>query len=290
VVHCWSIRSQFVVAVASFLKGKSIPVVVSVQSAKFDKSEFGLKTRVGRKISLLLTRRAGAHFVACSKTVHEELLSLGCPSDRTSTVFNSVEVEADWCSMNSKWRGESQGDFMVCYPARWHPQKNHKSLLRAWSLVQQEFPLAKLQLAGRGLVQTNPEVAQMIQDLELFGVELLGELHDVKPLYSESDFVCFPAISGEGLSLGLLEAMEQGLVPLVADIPQNLEAVGSAGFAFSGRDPISIANAIRNAFSLSSEDYQAHSLVARSRVLEYFDIEKAAVEFEQIWSDLCRKL
>jgi glycosyltransferase involved in cell wall biosynthesis len=40
----------------------------------------------------------------------------------------------------------------------------------------------------------------------------------------------------EGLSLALLEAMGYGTAPIVSDIPENIEAIGKAGFTFKAKD------------------------------------------------------
>jgi glycosyltransferase involved in cell wall biosynthesis len=58
-------------------------------------------------------------------------------------------------------------------------------------------------------------------------------------LFSNAYLFCLPSTL-EGLPIALLEAMNYGNCCLVSDIPENLEAVGNAGFSFKNRDPLDL--------------------------------------------------
>lgn len=60
-------------------------------------------------------------------------------------------------------------------------------------------------------------------------------------LYSNALFFVQPSLS-EGLSIALLEAMGCGLMPLVSDIPENLEVAEDAGISFRAGDKDDLAS------------------------------------------------
>ena len=75
-------------------------------------------------------------------------------------------------------------------------------------------------------------------------VHMLGQRNDVPNLLRASDFFVLMS-QREGLSFALLEAMACGLPAIVADIPENIEAVGDTGLAVPYGDEEATAAAFR---------------------------------------------
>lgn len=86
----------------------------------------------------------------------------------------------------------------------------------------------------------------------------------------------------EGLSLSLLEAMGYGKCCLVSDIPENLEAIGTAGVSFRAKDMPDLR--ARLEFLLSRPDLvQEAASGAKSRIKEFYDWEKIAGDVEKLY-------
>jgi glycosyltransferase involved in cell wall biosynthesis len=102
-------------------------------------------------------------------------------------------------------------------------QKRVSRLIEVVKLLAQRQVKARFTFAGSG-----PQLNDLKSSLQSFGnVEFLGEVRyaDVQPLLSQQDI--FLLLSDfEGLPLSLLEAMGQGVVPVVSDLPSGIrEAV-----------------------------------------------------------------
>src|SRR3712207_1863503 len=98
------------------------------------------------------------------------------------------------------------------------PRKGFSYLLRAMPLVRQQFPDARLVVAGTG----RPErYAGLMERHGVTGVDFLGFVPDEeKPRYYAScDVFCAPSIGGESLGIVLLEAMASGKPIVASDIP-----------------------------------------------------------------------
>lgn len=100
----------------------------------------------------------------------------------------------------------------------------------------------------------------------------LGHRGDVERLLAAADFFVLMS-QREGFSFALLEAMAHGLPAIVADIPENREAIGDSGLAVPYGDEAAIATAMhrlatdaRTRAELGSE--------ARRRVAEQFSAEQ----------------
>jgi glycosyltransferase involved in cell wall biosynthesis len=114
-------------------------------------------------------------------------------------------------------------------------------------------------------------------------VRVLGQRTDVPNLLTAADFFVLMS-QREGLSFALLEAMAYGLPAIVADIPENLEAIGDAGIPVRYGDEDAVAAAMRR---LTDEDERARlGTRARQRALELFSAELMIARTRALYDDV----
>jgi glycosyltransferase involved in cell wall biosynthesis len=101
---------------------------------------------------------------------------------------------------------------------------------------------------------------------------LLGHRDDVPRLLGAADVFVLMS-QREGFSFALLEAMAHGLPSIVADIPENVEAVGDSGIVVPYGDADAVANALRRLASEPSECARLGER-ARARVRHEFSAER----------------
>ena len=97
---------------------------------------------------------------------------------------------------------------------------------------------------------------------------MLGQRDDVPRLLDAADVFVLMS-QREGLSFALLEAMAHGLPSIVADIPENAEAVGDSGILVPYGDASAVADALRRL----ADDPEEHARLAgraRQRVRDEF--------------------
>src|SRR5205823_5057439 len=75
-------------------------------------------------------------------------------------------------------------------------------------------------------------------------VRVVGHRDDVSRLLAAADFFVLMS-AREGLSFALLEAMAHGLPPIVADVVENVEAIGEAGIPVPYADEPALVAAFR---------------------------------------------
>lgn len=118
------------------------------------------------------------------------------------------------------------------------------AVLFAGHLEQRKDPLGAIAAVeaarGRGaelvlLVAGEGPLEAEVRSRETAVVRPLGHRDDLEDLYAAADIFLLPS-HREGMSFALLEAMANGLAPVVADGTGNAETVGTAGVLFAPSD------------------------------------------------------
>lgn len=91
---------------------------------------------------------------------------------------------------------------------------------------------------------------------------------------------------GEAFPNVLAEAMACGIPCVTTNVGDAALIVGDTGWVVSPRDPMSLANAIVQAYyesNLHTEDWNERKKACRDRVVKHFSIEKMVLGFNRVW-------
>ncbi|MEP0711399.1 glycosyltransferase [Algoriphagus sp.] len=159
-------------------------------------------------------------------------------------------------------------------------RKGHKDLLPAFAELLKKRPLDRLILAGDG--EYRGAIEKMIESLEIGNsVELLGTVSHVPELLEKSDFFVFPSYF-EGLPGSVIEAMLAKIPIICSDIPENKECLKEGMCLFhSVGDQEDLLAKMQEAVSLQDWEIRTEKGYAYAR--EHFDIEKIAVQYEEVY-------
>lgn len=125
-------------------------------------------------------------------------------------IYNGVPVEKYYHSSENRQKlrrllNISDNEFVVIHIGRFSPQKNHKLLIEAFSLVVSQTPHARLMLVGDGELRGEIEAFANVKGVA-DKVQFLGVRKDVPELLSVSDLFVLSS-DWEGVPLVILEAM-----------------------------------------------------------------------------------
>jgi glycosyltransferase involved in cell wall biosynthesis len=187
-----------------------------------------------RRITRLAIRQT-PFFVSNSQAGAEFLVQeLGVEQKRIRIIHNGVKL-AQPLSDRSTWHSrlgiseDNERCLLVCMVANFTEEKDHETLLRAWSRVIQKldarYTNAKLILAGR-FDRACAAAKSLTTELEIEGsVMFLGQVSDISGLLNAVDLGILSSHS-EGLPNAVLEYMAAGLPVVATDLPGIQEAVG----------------------------------------------------------------
>jgi glycosyltransferase involved in cell wall biosynthesis len=156
------------------------------------------------------------------------------------------------------------------------------------SLDERRDPLAVVRAAERTstslLVVGDGALRPQVERAADAHVRVLGHRNDVPRLLDVADFFVLMS-HREGLSFALVEAMAHGLPAIVADVAENLEAVGDSGVAVPYGDEEAVAAALRGLVR-NREGRLARGGRAARRAAELFDAEDMIARTRAVYDDV----
>jgi glycosyltransferase involved in cell wall biosynthesis len=171
---------------------------------------------------------------------------------------------------------------LVAQVARFHPDKDYPTLLRAAARVNSVFPEACFLLVGEGVDESNAELLEMVDDLGLRPhVRLLGRRDDVANLLAAVDVVAlssiaeaFPNVLGEAMCFGVPCAGTA-----VGDVP---ELIGDTGEVVPPSNPDALAAALVRLLLLESGARRELGARARDRIIRNYSIAEIARRYAEL--------
>lgn len=179
------------------------------------------------------------HILAISDAVRRELLRcLPVGPDRLSVLYLGVDLDY----FRRSPRRESDSILIGC-SSRIEPQKGQREVVLAFNRLANDYPTARLELAGRVMDRSYYDELQVLKNDR---VKFIGVLEDVRPFLESLDIYAFPS-HGEAFGLALCEAMALEL-PCVAyrerSTPEIIED-GKSGILVDKEDIEGLERALR---------------------------------------------
>lgn len=156
---------------------------------------------------------------------------------------------------------------------RYHPMKDHATLLSAAANAARVEPRLQFVLAGAGVDASNDALAALIGQLGLAAnVHCLGERRDIASLTAALDIACSASV-GESFPNVVGEAMACGVPCVVTDTGDAARIVGEGGLVVPVRDPASLAQAMVSLARAGPDRRRSLGTAARQRIVGHFSLE-----------------
>jgi glycosyltransferase involved in cell wall biosynthesis len=206
----------------------------------------------------------------------------GAAPEKIRTVYNGVDPAA------FPPAGPEPNTPTLSWAGRVDPIKDLETLVRAFALVRDRLPEARLRLFGgtpRGGEAYRERCAALAAGLgHADAVTFEGRVDDIRDAYAAGNVVMLSSIS-EGFPFTLIEAMSCGRATVSTDVGGVREAVGDTGLVVPPRDPAAMAAA---AVELLGDPARRRAMgeAARLRVIEQFTLRRTIDTFRSLYREL----
>ena len=219
---------------------------------------------IGSRVPLLVTRRVDftvgrsgigrwkyrrpERLIAVSDCVARVLQDGGVPQEKITVIRDGVDPERlgggeDGAGALRAEFGIPPGAVVYGITAHLTDHKDHRTLLRAFAIVEARLPDAWLLIAGGGELEA--ELRQLAVELGLKRTRFLGFRTDIATVLACLDVFVLSS-HHEGLGSAVMDAMFRGLAVVATTaggIPE-LVTPGHDGLLVAPRDPVALAGAL----------------------------------------------
>lgn len=271
VIHSHLVQSDLV----ALLSRSRTPIISTIHTSGGHES--GVVARVLSK----LVRRLSVGFdavVACSSTAAEYASRSNFRLRRPLvTIPNGVSVPASVVLRDRVPRE------ILCL-SRWHPMKDHSTLIEAFGLAAERVGGLTLTLAGSGIHTENQDLMALIgSSFHQEDIRVLGPVSDVSTLLNDSDALVISSSWGEALPMAGIEALAHGVPVVTTDVGDSHQLGAHPGLVVPIKDPERLAAAIVAVASLSSGETANLRQACHRLALKQFNIRSAVNAYELIY-------
>lgn len=262
------------------------PVIWNIRMSDHDPRGFRRSTLALIRMNAVVSRWLADRIVCVSSAARDVHLGLGYDPSKIDVIPNGVPLTSPDRDARSAIRmelGIPQDALLVGRIARYHPMKDHRTLIEAIRIVTRECPDVFWLLCGAGVDEDNPELAGWLEAAGIGDrVRLAGLRQDIPRIHAGLDLACSSSAYGEGFPNVIAEAMATGVPAVVTDVGDSALLVGETGIVVPPRDPAALAQGILRL--LADADLRRRlGDAARARVDDTFSLRQMAERYADLY-------
>lgn len=293
IIQTWMYHADLMGGLAAKLEFLRAPVIWGIRQTNLDSKLSKQRTRFVAWASALLSRWIPTKILCNSNSGRETHIKMGYDSKKMLVIPNGFDISKFKPDKEArisvrKELGVPEDAFLVGYVARFDPQKDHRTFVRAAELLNKSFPNIHFVLCGRGVTWENKELASWIDEAGLKDrFHLLGERHDTPRINAALDIATITSAYGEGFPNVVGEAMACGVPCVATDVGDSAYIVGSTGIAVEPASAEKVAEGWLKILKLSPKERFVLGERARDRIEAEFSIDNTVERYYNLYQQLC---
>jgi glycosyltransferase involved in cell wall biosynthesis len=289
VVQTWMYHADLVGGVIARLAGVK-KVFWGIRHSELTKEDSSRTVRIIAKICSVLSHIVPKKIICCAEYAKNAHVALGYSSNRMVVISNGYDLtKTGSLSISSDLKVAVGCDFkfILGMVARYHPQKDHRTLLKSLSLVRAKGLDIGCVLVGDGTSGDNSELQAMIDSYCLeSSVILCGARKDIPNIMRMIDLHVLSSSSGEGFPNVVAEAMLNKTPCVVTDVGDAKYIVADFGWVVAPKDYNAMSDKITkayNEFNTDSVAWNNRCSNSENRIRSEYSIEKMVNRFNCEW-------
>lgn len=288
IVQTWMYHGDVIGGVAARLAGVGT-IVWSIHNTLLDAAA-PVSTRAMVWLGARLSALVPAAVVSCSRMGKDVHQAIGYAPDRFRIIGNGVDLNVFKPDPGARTAVRAELTLpvdarIVLHVARFHPQKDHATLLRAACETLQQSSDVWFVLAGKGVDRTNPALVEVAAHKRF---RLLGLRHDTPRLMAAADVLVLSSMA-EAFPVVLAEAMACGTPCVATEAGDSRLIVGRLGATVPIGDASALAGAMTRVLGLSDDATERLRNDTRQYAQRTFDICGVARQYEALYEELWAK-
>lgn len=287
VVHTWLYHANLVGGIAAKLAG-GIPVIWGIHQANLDPAVNKRSTMMAIRAGARASRGLPSTVVYCAHAAESAHRASGYRPRRMTVIpngFDLVRFRPDHTAREKirKELGLSSSAMLIGLIARFDPQKDHRTFIRAAGLLAARGANVEFVMCGNGITWQNEHLVSWIDDAGIRDrCHVLGRRDDMDEIQASLD-IGASSSAGEAFPLAIGEAMASGVPCVVTNVGDSADLVGQTGRVVPPGDPVALANALLDLVDLGIEERTSLGLAARERIASRFSLASTGLQYQQLY-------
>lgn len=290
-VQTWMYHSALIGTLAGWLSCRSPKTLWSIHHTQLGKESSKRTTRMIHRFLAFLSSRTPECIIYCSQSSLALHLENGFDESRAKLVYNGTDISAYHADAACKQQIRDEYGIPMDAPligmaGRYHPQKDHANLMRAFATVQKKIPEAHLIACGRDITRETPALRDLADACPSPSqVHLIGPRLDMAHVYPAFSIAALSSCEGEAFPLVLGEAMACEVPCVATDVGDSALIIGDTGRIVAPRDAAALAAAMVGMIRDTGED---SGKLARQRVVDHFTLGLYVQSHAELYASLMR--
>lgn len=293
ILQGWMYHGNLAVSLLQKALPGRIPVVWNIRQTLYDVQNERWLTRWIIRASRCLS--LGTHTVLYnSNTSLGQHTAFGYAAARARMIPNGFDTQifrpdATLRKQMRQRMGVADGELCIGMAARWHPQKDFPTLMKAAELLWATRPDVVLLLAGKDVDVGNPPLREWMQRAPQGRLYLLGEQKDMASFHAALDIATLSSAWGDAFPNSIGEAMSCGVPCVVTAIGDTPDIVGDTGMVVAPSSPDALAAGWRVLLDASRDERLRLGQAARMRIIQHYSIDTVAEQYMALYECCQRK-
>lgn len=290
-IQTWLYHSDLFGSIGARLAG-SVPIVWGVHHTTTDANSVRPATWSVVKMLAYLSTYLPSKIICCSNSAYQTHIALGYSKEKMELIYNGVDTNQFMPDPNApllfqKELGLSKQAKLIGMFARYHPQKDHDTFILAAAKLLNKNPDVHFVLAGEGIERSNKDLYEkLLHEGVQNNFHLLGSRQDMPHLCAAMHIVTLSSSYGEALPMTLCEAMSCATPCVATDIGDTAQLIDGAGKVVKPKAPQELADAWQSILEYSDMEYNHLCAQARSRILEFYNLNNVVNDYKTIYNGL----
>lgn len=224
--------------------------------------------------------------ICVSNAVRDYLLSMGVPAARLTTIYKGHDIAwyANASAPSLAELGVPEDAFTVCFVGNMRPVKGADVLIEAAARLPTPH---NVHILMAGEVRDKQILRRIDSGNVPDFVHFIGFREDASALAGACDAFVMPSVAREGLPRAVIEAMAQGVPPIVSNVGgmPELVADGECGIVVAARDPGALGGAIDRLRS-DADTRSRIGHAAKQRIETHFNIRNTLAQTIALYREL----
>lgn len=291
VIQTWMYHADLFGSLAAKLVGNKA-ISWNLRNSDLSGEESKGITHLTVKLCAQLSHWAPRKIVCCSESARDVHAALGYASEKMVVIPNGYDLDTfkpDLAARRSvrKELEISETAPIIGFAARFDPQKDHHTFLRAAGMLHRDMPDVHFILCGEQITKQNIDLMKWINDAGIQDrCHLLGRRDDIPQINATFDIASISSSYGEAFPNVVGEAMSCGIPCVVTDVGDAALIVGETGMVVPPRAPTALAEAWHNMLHLGKEGRVQLGMAARQRVMDQYSLSQIVSRYESLFEEL----